>query len=203
MLDNQSVRGAVSGVVEPIAKGLLKLGLTANHLTVFTALASSAVAIAFWSRGEFLMGILVGTPFVLGDLLDGTMARLSNSTSKFGSFLDSVMDRVTDGAIFGSLAFWAATTSRTGAFVSALIAMSAAAVVPYARAKAEAIGVSAKVGLMERSDRLALTLFGTICAAAGYSVLLEISLVILAAATTFTVWQRVAAVRRGLADEAL
>ena len=201
MLDNQKVRSAAAAVVEPVAKFLLRLGLTANHLTVITSMVSSLVAIWFWSRGEFAFGLLLGIPFVLGDLLDGTMARLSNSVSRFGGFLDSVMDRVTDASLLGALAFWAASGGRTWGLAGALVSMGMGAVVPYARAKAESLGVSAKTGLMERSDRLVTLLIGAIAAALGFTSVLEGLLIFLAIATSFTVVQRVQAVRRGLANE--
>ena len=200
MLDNKGVRSAVAGAVEPVARGLLRAGLSPNALTATTALISSAVAIAFWSRGEFGLGLLAGIPFVFGDLLDGTMARLSGQVSKFGGFLDSVMDRVTDAAILGSLVFYFARQSHWLAVAAGLLAMGAGAIVPYARAKAESLGVVGKTGLMERSDRLAVVAVGAVAAAFGYVDVLAITLQVLAILTSYTVWQRINSVRLGLRD---
>lgn len=200
MLDNEKVRGGAAKLVDPVARVLLRAGITPNQLTCFTAVATSMAAIAFWSRGEFAVGLLVGLPFVLGDLLDGTMARLSGTTSQFGGFLDSVMDRITDAAIFGSLVFFFASRGELPAAVATLVAMAAGGVVPYARAKAEALGVLGKTGLMERSDRLLIVLLGAFAAAFGFTSGLAIAMYLLAPLTLFTVWQRMRAVFLGLRD---
>lgn len=200
MLDNRKVRGAAAFVVDPVARGLLRLGVSPNQLTFFTAIATSLSAIAFWSRGEFALGLLVGLPFVVGDLLDGTMARISGKTSAFGGFLDSVMDRVSDAAIFGSVVFFFASQGDLRAAAAGLVAMSAGAVVPYARAKAESLGVVGKTGLMERSDRLLVVLIGALWAAFGYEQGLAFAMYLLAPLTVFTVGQRMRAVYLGLSD---
>lgn len=200
MLDNSKVRGAAALVVDPVARGLLRLGISPNQLTFFTALATSLSAICFWSRGEFAVGILVGLPFVVGDLLDGTMARISGQTSAFGGFLDSVMDRITDAAIFGSIIFFFASRGELWPAAAGLVAMAAGAVVPYARAKAESLGVVGKTGLMERSDRLLVVLLGALAAALGFEQGLAFAMYLLAPLTSFTVWQRMRAVYVGLSD---
>ncbi|MEY3696506.1 MAG: CDP-diacylglycerol--inositol 3-phosphatidyltransferase, partial [Actinomycetota bacterium] len=82
MLDNQKSREFAAKFVDPIAKGLLKAGLTANQVTVLGAISSSAIALLTISNGEFATALLFLIPLVAADLLDGTMARLSNSVSK-------------------------------------------------------------------------------------------------------------------------
>lgn len=202
MLDNAGVRQAVGKLAEPVARALLRIGLTANHVTVVTALLTSLIALVTWSRGEFGLGLLIGFPFVIGDTLDGTMARLAGTTSKFGSFLDSVMDRVTDAAIVGSLAYFYAGQGDLTTAAVALVALSMGAVVPYARAKAESIGVPCKVGIMERSDRILLLAVAGLLAALSVSWAPVVALYLLAVLTTVTVGQRIHAVSQVLRHEA-
>lgn len=202
MLDNSAVRNLLARAVEPPARVLLRLHVTPNQVTVAAALITSGISMATWGRGEFGWGLLAGFPFIIGDMLDGTMARLSGRISKFGGFLDSVMDRVTDAAILGSLVYWFAASQRLDMVIVCLVSLGSAAVVPYARAKAEALGTTGKVGLMERSDRLLVLSLGALAAALGYPMALEVALYLLAVLTSFTVLQRVHAVKAGLAHEA-
>lgn len=201
MLDNAAVRQAVGRAAEPVARGLLRIGLSANHVTVVTALLTSAISLLTWSRGEFGLGLLIGFPFVIGDTLDGTMARLAGTSSKFGGFLDSVMDRITDAAIVGSLAYYYASRGDLTTTAVALIALSMGAVVPYARAKAESIGVPCKVGIMERSDRILLLAVAGLLAAFSVDWAPVAALYLLAVLTTVTVGQRIHAVSQALRHE--
>lgn len=198
MLDNDKARGIAGKVVEPVARGLLKLGVTANAVTFTASLLTMGVAMATWSRGEFGLGMLLGVPFVFGDLLDGTMARLSGSQGRWGSFVDSVMDRFTDAALFGSAAYWLAATGQWSAFASMLWALAGAFAISYIRAKADALGVNAKVGLMERTERLAVLALAAIIAAFGWDSAIAYAAYLLAVLNTYTVWQRMHAVRREL-----
>lgn len=196
MLDNARMRATAARVVDPLARGLLRLGLTPNHVTFLTSGILSVIVLYFWSRGEFALGFIVGTPFVFGDLLDGTMARLSGKTSAWGGFLDSVMDRVTDMAILGSLVLWFASQENFVAQGFALWAMASSVLISYVRAKAEAVNLNGKVGLMERTERLIVVALCALVAAFGYPQSMVVCVVLLATLNTFTLWQRLNAVAK-------
>ncbi len=195
-----------TNVFKPVAHGLIKIGVTPDMVTVIGTLGVSSGALVFFPRGQLLIGVLVITAFVFSDLIDGYMARTLGVSSKWGSFLDSTLDRVGDAAIFGGLTIWLfqGGDDRLLAYV-ALWCLVMGSVTSYARAKAESLGMQAKGGIAERSDRLVAVL-----AMAGLSdifnlpILLTLVLWVLAAASTITVIQRMVLVRRqALADPAL
>ena len=137
------------------------------------------------------------------------LSRLTGTSSKYGAFLDSTMDRITDGMVFGSLLWWAIVglpdgAIRTTTIVAGIVSMVAIGVVPYTRARAENFGVVAKVGIAERTDRLIIVLVG-----AGFTdfglpeVLFPIGMVWVAFASCVTVIQRMVVAHRALAGEGL
>ena len=145
-----------------------------------------------------LIGVIVITFFVFSDLIDGYMARTMGTSSKWGAFLDSTLDRLGDAAIFGGLTIWFFQGGDDDllAYV-ALWALVMGSVTSYARAKAESLGMTAKGGIAERSDRLV-----SVLAMAGLSdifdlpILLTVTLWALAVASTITVIQRMLMVRK-------
>jgi len=174
-------------IISPVARLLLRLGISPD-----------AVTLVFFPQGELLTGVLVIAAFVFSDLLDGTMARLSGRTSKFGAFLDSTLDRVGDGAIFGGLVLYFAGPGDSRLYtVLALVCLVMGSVTSYARARAESLGFQARVGIAERADRLVAILVATgLSALLGLPVLLEVTLWALAVASTVTVGQRIWVVRQ-------
>jgi len=90
-------------VFTPVARLFLRLGISPDAVTVVGTLGVCAGALIFFPQGKFLIGVLVCTAFVFSDMVDGQMARLSGRTSSWGAFLDSTLDRIGDGAIFGGL----------------------------------------------------------------------------------------------------
>ena len=185
-------------VVSPVARLLIRLGVSPDAVTVVGTLGVSAGALLFFPRGMLLTGVLVITAFVFSDLLDGHMARLTGRTSRFGAFLDSTLDRIGDGAIFGGLALYFAGPGDSRTYLTlSLVCLVMGAVTSYARARAESLGYDARVGIAERADRLVAILVMTgLSAIFDLAVLLEVTLWALAAASTVTVVQRVWAVRR-------
>lgn len=178
------------------AKALLRLGVHPNAVTIAGTLGVVLGAVLLLSQPGKTMfwGVMVITFFVLTDVIDGTMARLSGKPSRLGSFLDSTLDRVADAAVFGSLV-WAFREEHGPTMLAALLCLAIGSFVPYARAKAESLGVKASMGIAGRGDRLLLGLTAAGLVGLGLSVwILTWTLFVLAAAAAFTVGQRTYAV---------
>ena len=188
----------------PVANLLLRIGVTPDQVTVVGTLGVVVSALWFFPRGQLLVGVLVITAFVFSDLLDGYMARKSGTSSNWGAFLDSTLDRFGDAAIFGGLLLYyvgphAETTlgePMLYVYVS-LVCLVLGSVTSYVRARAESLGMTAKVGIAERAERLVLILVATAFNGMfGLPILTELALWLLAAASGITVIQRVVVVRQ-------
>lgn len=199
-------KGFWQGVVlAPFVKLFLRLGISPDTVTFVGTLGVTAGAVIFFPQGLLLVGVLVITAFVFSDLIDGQMARTLGRTSKFGAFWDSTLDRIGDAAIFGGLAmYYVGPGDNDWIAALAIYCLSMGSVTSYARARAESLGMQAKVGIAERADRLVSILVIT-----GLADLLRIlgvddrvmwaipvTLGLLAVASTLTVAQRVQVVRR-------
>ena len=192
------LRPLITRVATPVAGRLLAVGIGPDTVTLIGTVGVSAAALVFLSQGRFLIGTIVVTLFVLTDMLDGVMARAAGRTDRFGAWLDSSCDRVADGAVFCSLAWWftGRGDDRTLAAVS-LFCLVAGVVVSYEKARAEGLGMRCDVGLAERAERLVVALGGTALVGLGLpDVVLAVALWLLAAATAVTVVQRALEVRR-------
>jgi CDP-diacylglycerol--glycerol-3-phosphate 3-phosphatidyltransferase/CDP-diacylglycerol--inositol 3-phosphatidyltransferase len=167
-------------------------------VTLVGTLGVCAGALVFFPRGDLLVGVLVITAFVFSDLIDGYMARLTGRVSRFGAFLDSTLDRIGDGAIFGGLALYFAGPGDSDLYLAlALVCLVMGGVTSYARARAEGLGFEAKVGIAERADRLVAILVMTgLGAIFDLPILMYLALWVLAVASTVTVAQRIWVVRR-------
>ncbi len=185
-------------VFSPVAHLLIRLGVSADAVTLVGTLGVSAGALVFFPQGMLLTGVLVITAFVFSDLIDGHMARITGKTSKFGAFLDSTLDRVGDGAIFGGLALYFAGPGDSQLYlVLAIVCLVMGGVTSYARARAEGLGFQAKVGIAERADRLVAILVMTgLGALLDLPILMYVTLWALAIASTVTVAQRIWVVRQ-------
>ena len=201
MLGNHG-RGLTKALFTRPALALGRLGVTPNMLTVTGTALSVTAAVTLLPKGHFVAGPLVLLVVLVADSFDGILARATGKSSVFGAFLDSTMDRLADGAVLGSLAAWAALSMPVGALrtttiVAALAAMILAATVPYARARAESIGATAKVGIAERTDRLLVALGATFVVGLGAPQwVLTAALGYVAIASFITVIQRVWTVYR-------
>ncbi len=192
-----------TNVWKPVAHLLIRLGVTPNMVTFFGTVGVVTGALVFFPRGELLIGVLVITAFVFSDLIDGYMARLTGNTGKFGSFWDSTLDRLGDGAIFGGLALYFAGPGDSYLYLClCLFNLVTGAVTSYARAKAESLGLEAKGGIAERADRLVSILVMTgLAAIFDLPILMYVTLWALAFASTYTVGFRVLKVYRQVAAE--
>lgn len=200
----QHGRGLTRALLTRPALAMARAGITPNMLTVAGTVASVSVAVATLPRGHFIAGPPLLAVVLVGDSFDGVLARATGRTSVFGAFLDSTLDRLADGAVFASLAAWAALTMRTDSaalrtvtVVLALACIVLAAAVPYARARAESIGATASVGIAERTDRLVVALVAAFTVGLGAPQwVLSAALGYVALASFTTVVQRIVAVRR-------
>ncbi len=187
-----------TNVFKPVAHLLIRLGVSPDTVTIVGTVGVVAGALIFFPRGQLWVGVLVITVFVFSDLIDGYMARTMGTSSRWGSFLDSTLDRLGDAAIFAGLAIWffEGGDDRLLAYV-ALWALVMGSVTSYTRAKAESLGMQAKGGIAERADRLVAVLVLTFFAdLLDLPILLTIVLWALAVASTITVGQRMVLVRR-------
>ena len=191
-------RPQINKAIEPIAKGIANLGITPDTLTIVGTIGVAGGALGFYPRGKFFVGTLVITAFVFSDLMDGAVARVTGSSGPWGAFLDSTLDRVGDGAVFGALALWyAGDGNSTTLCAVALYDLVAGVVTSYSKARAESLGMTANVGIAERSERLIAVLVLTgLSGLFDAPVLRAIALWGLAVATTITVVQRIVEVRR-------
>lgn len=197
-------RGFWTRLLSPIARFLIRRGVSPDAVTLVGTIGVCAGALIFFPQGELLIGVLFITAFVFSDLLDGFMARETGRSSKFGAFLDSTLDRIGDGAIFGGLALYYAGPGDSDLYlVLSLLCLVMGGVTSYARSKAEGLGFDAKVGIAERADRLVAILVMTgLSGLFGWPILMEVTLWALAAASTITVGQRIWVVRRQALAEA-
>jgi phosphatidylglycerophosphate synthase len=144
----------------PLSPIVKKIPLNPNILTIigFAITTIAALVIPYNIRLGGLL-ILVGGLF---DMLDGIMARINNKTTRFGAFLDSVLDRYSDAFIFLSIAwYFGGKGDHTGVFLS-LGTLVGAFLISYARARAEGLGEKCHTGIMERPERLILLIFATL-----------------------------------------
>ena len=194
-------KGFWQGVVlMPFVKLFIRWGVSPDTVTFVGTVGVSAGALVFYPMGELFIGTLVITAFVFSDLIDGKMARELGRSSTFGSFWDSTLDRIGDGAIFGGLALYFANTSEGDSYLYlclTLYCLVMGSVTSYARAKAESLGLDARGGIAERADRLVSILVLTgLAGLFGLPILIYITLWVLAFANTYTVVFRVRKVHR-------
>ncbi|CAL8975033.1 Phosphatidylinositol phosphate synthase [Tessaracoccus sp. O5.2] len=187
------LRGAYGRALTPLARFLLRIGLSPTAVTFAGTLGVVLAALWFLPRGEWIAGFAVVGVFLLADGLDGTMARAGGRQTRFGAFIDSTMDRIADGAVFAALAVWAAGRD-VATLWCALAALVLGFVVSYARARAEAEGWDASVGIFERADRLVVAGVAAVAVDLGAPLwVLTLALGVVAAGSAVTVAQRVAA----------
>jgi CDP-diacylglycerol--glycerol-3-phosphate 3-phosphatidyltransferase len=189
----------------PLGDLLLRMGVSPNAVTLVGTLGVCAGALVCFPQGWLLAGVLVITAFVFSDMIDGYMARTSGRLTPFGAFLDSTLDRLGDAAIFGGLAlYYVGPGDSEWRTALAIYCLTMGSVTSYARARAESLGMQAKVGIAERSDRLVAVLVMTgladLLRVLGVDDrimwLIPVTLGILAVASTVTVVQRILVVRR-------
>lgn len=195
MVRLESLREAVYRTIDPLTDALVRREVHPNFLTTCGFLVTIGSAIAFHQHNIRLAGFLVllGGAF---DILDGRVARLSHLGSKFGAFYDSTLDRISEIAVyFGLLSLYndyRLELGDVGMIYLIMLAMAGSLMISYTRARAEALGLDCRVGLMPRAERVVLIggaalFFG----AAWEGMVLKGVIVILAILTNVTAFQRI------------
>ncbi|MFC4111348.1 phosphatidylinositol phosphate synthase [Nonomuraea zeae] len=186
------LRPAMTRILTPLGRLLVGRGIGPDAVTAIGTLGTVVSALLFFPMGQLTVGALVITVFVLFDLLDGVVARLGGSAgSTWGAFLDSTLDRVADAAIFAGLILYFISRDDTLMAGVTLLCLIAGALVSYAKARAEGLGLTADVGLAERPERLVVALVATCFSGLGVPYVLPAGMWLLAAASVITVGQRV------------
>jgi len=192
------LKPAVTRIISPVARFFLRIGLTPNSVTAIGALCVVGSAIYFFPRGDFFIGTLVISFFMLSDLFDGVMARISSQgASKWGGFLDSTVDRISDSAILFAASIYLINENDELSIVY-LIAIITGMLIPYIRAKAESMSIECSGGIAERTERAIIVLVGTGLHGLGVDYSLAISAWLLAILGIVTTCQRLLIVKRAI-----
>lgn len=179
-------RKKAAPILEPVAAGLAKLGITPTAVTVIGLLATMAGS-ALIASGYLFWGVLVAGFGVALDAVDGPLARRLGRASDRGAFVDTMSDRLGEIAVWVGLAVYLRDDSRL--LVLCVVALAFSLLVPYVRAKAESAGVEGKGGWMGRAERMILILVGTGLAGLGLPIM-EPVLWVYVILTGLTVLQR-------------
>lgn len=191
-----SIKAPVTRVITPLCRSLLKFGVSANLLSAIGGVGASISAIALFSHGNYFWGMVLTLFFILFDLLDGTLARMSDGGgSRWGALLDSTLDRISDASVLGSVAYFL-MKSHDPLVPVLFIALVAGGLISYIRARAEGLGIECNGGLAERTERLIIIFVALGFAGLGVPYILAIGVWLLALASVFTVCQRLAIVYR-------
>jgi len=195
-------RRAGEELSDVVRSRLITSRLTPNAISLGGFAFNVAAAVLVWQRYFFLAGVV----FIVGslmDTLDGRYARVSGKGTLFGAFLDSTLDRVEEGIVLTAVVAYFAARGDDFAAAMCVVVVLGSLMVSYTRARAEALGVECKVGLATRPVRVTLLSIGLVFArgAGVFDVeLLAPAIYVMAALTTFTVFQRVLHVRKELAE---
>ena len=179
-LVSPQLRDRVRGFATPIARGLGRLGLTPNALTLVGFLGTCVAAFAAANQWWLAAGVLV-LAFGIFDLFDGTLARATGRATKLGAFLDSTFDRAGEAIVYVGIAMGSLGAGFKDGAVLAAAAMGAAFMVSYTRAKSESLGFTpgtgmANVGLAPREVRIAILSVGLLVTAALGGIFISLDL---------------------------
>jgi CDP-diacylglycerol---glycerol-3-phosphate 3-phosphatidyltransferase len=192
-----NARPKVAKVLAPLVARLARAGVTPDMVTITGTLGSVAAAAFLIGTGHLFWGAFAVTLLVLLDMLDGALARARGGGTLFGAVLDSTGDRASDAAIFAALAWWFSGSGDNRLLVLlALVCLVLGVLTSYVKARAEGVGLSADVGIVERTERLILVLVGTGFTGLGIPYALHVCLWALLAGSAVTVGQRFVAVHR-------
>ena len=190
-------RGMSHAVLGPIARLLVRLGVSPDVVTIAGTLGVAISALICFPQGWLWQGVLIVTIFVISDMIDGLMAKITGKTSNWGAFLDSTSDRLGDAAVFGGILLY--FVYREDSTLWAAIALAGLVFgqwTSYVKARAESLGFACTGGLAARADRLVIILAGAFLAGLGVPYVLNVAVAALAVTSMITVLQRIAQVRK-------
>lgn len=198
LMISSTVKPAVTRLITPVASFALRIGITPNAVTWVGAIGVVVSALYFYPRGQLFVGTAVIFVFALSDLFDGTMARISKSgASKWGSFLDSTIDRITDSSILIGLTIYCISLDDSLSVV-VLVTLVTGMLVPYIRAKAEIYAIECTSGIAERTERLMISMSAIALDGLGVPYVLAGGMWLLAILGFITVGQRMIIVKRAV-----
>ena len=190
-------RGLSATLLAPIARFLIKAGVSPDLVTILGTLGVAVGALVCFPQGWLWQGVVVVTIFVVSDMIDGQMAKITNSASPWGAFLDSTSDRLGDAAVFGGILLYFVYVRDSALWAGiALAGLVFGQWTSYVKARAESLGFTCSGGLAARADRLVIILAGTLLAGLGIPYVLEVAVSLLALASMITVLQRIAQVHK-------
>ena len=181
-------------IIDPIVGLLARLGIHANTLTIAGCVASCAVGVVL-ALGHLRLGgvlLILASGF---DALDGGLARRVNRPTRFGAFLDSVLDRISEAAVLIGLAWWYMGQPGRVPEILVYVTLLGSTMVSYTRARAEGLAIECRIGLFSRVERCIAIIAGLIL-----NVMVPV-LWVLAVGTMFTTVQRVVHVYHLVKDE--
>jgi len=189
------LRPVMTRLFTPVGAILARTPITPNAITIIGTAGVVGGALGLFPIGELFPGALTCTIFVLLDMLDGVLARIKGTSGRWGAFLDSTMDRIADAAIFSGLVVWFMLGGHNPLLAGvSLFCLVIGILVSYAKARAEGLGLRADVGLIERPERMLISLVAVGVSGLGVPYILNVGLWALAAGSAFTFGQRVRAV---------
>jgi CDP-diacylglycerol--glycerol-3-phosphate 3-phosphatidyltransferase len=191
-------------LIDPVAEGLVRYDVHPNTITTVGTLCTIAGGVLYGlgqiRAGGWLLGLTA-----LFDVLDGMVARRTERSSVFGAFYDSTLDRVADGFVMGGLAVFFATRPEWWGVPMvgvSVLALMGSFVTSYTRARAEALGIDAHVGILQRPERVVLLSAPQAFFGLAFHGLVLIAIIVLLTVTAWiTAAQRVRAVYQGLQTE--
>ena len=193
----ESLRAPVTKLITPICRGLIRMGVSANMVTAIGAIFTMLAALLTFPQDRFFLGTMLIVFFVLFDLLDGTIARLSaKGSNAWGALLDSTLDRLTDAVILGSI-LWFLIERNDSLAPVVLSTIILGFLISYIKARSESLGIECNGGFAERTERLIIVLTTTGFAGLGVPYILGIGFWILLIASFITVLQRLQIVYKG------
>jgi CDP-diacylglycerol---glycerol-3-phosphate 3-phosphatidyltransferase len=182
-------KASLTRLGDPLARALLRAHVRPNHLTM-VGLGVSILAAGALAQGQLRVGAALLALAGLCDFFDGSLARLANSVSPFGAFLDSVADRYSDLVVLlGVVLYYHRAADTTGVFLT-MGALVGTIMTSYTKARAQSIGVPCEIGLIERPERLIMLIAG-----ATFNVLTP-AMIALTLLTNLTALQRILYMRR-------
>ncbi len=178
------LRALLDRAAMPVATVLLWCRVTPNQVSLMGVVLTLVTAALIVDGRLLVAGILYILAASL-DLLDGALARLAKLASRFGAFLNSTADRVSEGVVFAAIAYHFASRGQSVDAALAVLALLGSVLVSYTRARAEGLGLECKVGIMTRAERVLLVAFGLMLG------LLPEAIYLLVALTAFSAMQRI------------